>query len=61
MGERDRQRLTDAEGRWRSEALPATGGPDGRLDVRFTHPDYFAVESRIDGRRRPASGRASRS
>ena len=47
LGEEVAAVLTDAEGRWRSEALPATAGPDSRLDVEFTHPDHFAVESRM--------------
>src|SRR5262249_35046973 len=37
--------VTDAEGRWRCEVLPATARPDDRLDVEYTHLDYFAVKS----------------
>ena len=47
MGEEIAAAVTDAEGRWRSEALPATAGPGVRLDVEFTHPDHFAAESRM--------------
>ncbi|MFI5454183.1 MAG: carboxypeptidase regulatory-like domain-containing protein [Isosphaerales bacterium] len=39
--------ITDAEGRWRSEALPASTGPGVRLDVELAHPDHVTVEQLI--------------
>ena len=37
---------TDAQGRWRSDTLPANTGPEAPLKVLMTHPDYIATEFR---------------
>ena len=50
--------LTDAEGRWRSEALPATAGAGTRLDVRFMHPDYSTIVHRLTTTRPRTMARA---
>ncbi len=39
--------LTDAEGRWRSETLPATAGPGTRLAVEITHPDFSTIRQNM--------------
>ncbi len=50
MGEEVAGVLTDAEGRWRSEGLPATAGPDSRLDVRVHPSRPFRGRISDDGR-----------
>ena len=35
---------TDAQGRWRADALPANAGPDATLMVLVTHPDQIATQ-----------------
>ncbi len=42
MGEEIAGVLTDAQGRWRSEALPATAGGDDQVGLEISHPDFFA-------------------
>jgi RNA polymerase sigma factor (sigma-70 family) len=37
---------TDAQGRWRSDTLPANSGPEAPLKVLVTHPDHIATELR---------------
>ena len=39
--------ITDAEGRWRSEAVPASAGPGARLDVELMHPDHVTADRLI--------------
>ncbi len=38
---------TDAQGRWRADALPVGTGPEKPVRVRVTHPDHIAAECRI--------------
>jgi RNA polymerase sigma factor (sigma-70 family) len=33
---------TDAQGRWRADALPKDSGPDATISVLVTHPDHIA-------------------
>jgi RNA polymerase sigma factor (sigma-70 family) len=37
---------TDAQGRWRSDSLPTSYGPEAWLKVLVTHPDFIATELR---------------
>jgi len=39
--------LTDAQGRWRSDSLPATAGPGTRLAVEITHPDFSTIRQNV--------------
>ncbi len=39
--------ITDAEGRWRSEALPASAGPGVRLELVTTHPDHVGLKQPV--------------
>jgi hypothetical protein len=41
---------TDAQGRWRSDALPVGIAADARIRVRVTHPDHFTREPWITAR-----------
>jgi RNA polymerase sigma factor (sigma-70 family) len=41
---------TDADGRWRSDALPVSAGPDVRLWILVLHPDHIPTESSITAR-----------
>ncbi len=44
MGDEIAGALTDAEGRWRSDALPATAGPDNQVSLEVSHSDCFAAK-----------------
>jgi hypothetical protein len=39
--------VTDEEGRWRSEALPASAGAGGRLELVTTHPDHVGLKQTV--------------
>ncbi len=39
--------LTDAQGRWRSDALPASAGPGVRLDLVTMHPDRVGLKQTV--------------
>ena len=39
--------VTDAQGRWRSEALPDSAGPGVRLDLVTTHPDHVGLKQPV--------------
>ena len=39
--------ITDAHGRWRSEALPASAGPGPRLELVTTHPDHVGLKQSV--------------
>ena len=46
---------TDAEGRWRSDALPVGTRPDVKIRVRVTHPDHSIAVWRTSARQARAS------
>ena len=39
--------VTDDQGRWRSEALPASAGPGVRLELVTTHPDHVGLKQSV--------------
>src|SRR5262249_22147154 len=39
--------VTDAQGRWRSEALPASAAPGIRLDLLTTHADHIGLKQSV--------------
>ncbi|HZW31229.1 MAG TPA: sigma-70 family RNA polymerase sigma factor, partial [Isosphaeraceae bacterium] len=38
---------TDAQGRWRSDSLPANADPNARLNILVTHPEHVALKEWI--------------
>ena len=39
--------VTDDQGQWRSEALPASAGPGVRLELVTTHPDHVGLKQNV--------------